>query len=254
MSAARPASKRRRAVLGVEVSKGDEPGYRLSAPDREETSWRALVREALGTKSNAIAQTLLYQLSELCTLNWHPPEAEGRYGEWCPDEQELTLILNMVAGTKPRNEMEAAQAAQMIAVHLMTMRLSARALRNGVIILEDATLAGKLARTFTMQAESLAKLKGKRTSSKQTIIVKQERHDHRHQHVHVEGGGRAGANQSDAAEEVTRAGAKREHTPVVEGRASLPGPEEAGRVVPFASGPGEACLPNARRAGGRTQG
>lgn len=70
------------------------------------------------------------------------------------------------------------------------MRLSARSLGSGYVVPEDAAIAGKLARTFVMQIDALSRLKGKRSSSKQTITVRQEKHGHHHQHVHVEGEGR----------------------------------------------------------------
>lgn len=39
-------------------------------------------------------------------------------------------MVSMVNGVRPRNEIEAAFAAQMVAVHLLTMRCAHHALRN----------------------------------------------------------------------------------------------------------------------------
>jgi len=43
------------------------------------------------------------------------------------------------------------------------------------------SIAGKLVRTFVMQTDALARLKGR--TGKQTIKVRYERHDHQHVHV-----------------------------------------------------------------------
>jgi hypothetical protein len=57
-----------------------------------------MVCDALGTRSASTAQTFLYQLTELCTPEWHPSTVEGGHGNWCPDELELNMILHIVAG------------------------------------------------------------------------------------------------------------------------------------------------------------
>jgi hypothetical protein len=147
------------------------------------------------------------------------------------------MILNVVAGIKPKNEMEAALAAQMVAVHLMQMRLSARALSSGYVVAEDAAIAGKLARTFVMQIDALSKLKGKR-SSKQTITVRQEKHVHHHQHVHIEGGGSEIRTQPHEANQPRPAG---DCT-----RTALPGPDTSGNALPMCRDEGPVTLPQAR--------
>ncbi len=108
-----------------------------------------------------------------------------------------------------------------------------------MIVAEDAALAGKLARTFTMQIEALAKLKGKRRSSKQTIIVKQEKHVHNHQHVHVHRGEEENGSQPQAAMEGRLVGNG--------GSGALPSPDEAEGLVPVPRSEGNARLPDARR-------
>jgi len=187
-SAAKAIKRHQRRLLSpgvaVEVAKvGDT--YVVASSHQDLLAWEAMVCDALGTRSDSTAKTFLFHLAGLCSQNWQPSEESG--GEWCPDERELNMILNFVAGIKPKNEMEAALAAQMVAVHLMQMRLSSRALAGGHIHAANAAMAGKLARTFVMQIEALSRLKGKRSTSKQTITVRQEKHVHNHQHVHIEG-------------------------------------------------------------------
>lgn len=232
----RHARRHRSPGVAVEVEKVSETGYVVGSPHSDLEAWEAMVCDALGTRSIATAKTFLFQLTELCTQNWHPSE-DGQSGEWCPDERELNMILNVVAGIKPKNEMQAALAAQMVAVHLMQMRLSARALGKGYIVPEDAAIAGKLARTFAMQIDALSRLKGKRSSSKQTITVRQEKHVHHHQHAHFDGGGseiRAQPHEAGGAGEPPK-------------RAPLPCPKQDGEIVPFPSDEGQEGLSAAWR-------
>ncbi len=142
-----------------------------------------MICDALGTRSEATALTFLNHLVQLCELDWHPDDQNGG-GEWVPDECQLNMILNLVSGIRPKNEMQAALAAQMVAVHLMMMEVSERCLRSYKCA--DPHLlsaASKLARTFAIQSETLAKLQGRKTS-RQKITVSYERHEHKHVHMH----------------------------------------------------------------------
>ncbi len=61
--------------------------------------------------------------------------------------------------------------------------------------------ASKLARTFAIQSETLAKLQGRKTS-RQKITVSYVRHEHKHMHVHGgenENGGQPHAKDGDAS-------------------------------------------------------
>lgn len=251
-SAAVTRHARRSVGPGVAVAVEPNGGaaYVLASPHRDTAAWEAMVCDALGTRSASTAQTFLYQLTDLCTPDWHPTE-DGQ-GEWRPDERQLNMILHMVAGIRPKNEMEAALAAQMVAVHMMQMRVSARALSGGCSIPEDTAIAGKLARTFVMQIDSLSRLKGRRSSSKQTITVRQEKHVHNHQHVHLEGEGAGNRDQSHdgGGGSRVRAGA----TGQPEGRASLPSSKQGGEVVPLRRGSGKEGVPVPRRTSGGTEG
>jgi hypothetical protein len=199
---ARERHKRRTANPGVhlDVEKGEAYGYRLASPHSDTDSWRAMICDALGTRSEATALSFLDHLTGLCRRNWHPDDEEGG-GEWVPDEGQLNMILMMVAGIRPKNEMQAALAAQMVAVHLMTMAVSERCLRTyGCADPRLLSAASKLARTFAIQTEALAKLQGRRTS-RQKITVSYERHEHQHVHVHrgdQDNGGQPHAKGSDA--------------------------------------------------------
>ena len=104
---ARERHKKRHANPGIaiEVEKVTEYAYRLASPHSDTEAWQAMVCDALGTRSEATALTFLYQLTNLCQQDWHPDGEEGG-GEWVPDECELNMILNMVSGIRPKNEMQ----------------------------------------------------------------------------------------------------------------------------------------------------
>jgi hypothetical protein len=221
----------------VDVEKTDAIGYTLVSPHRDEGAWVAMICDALGTRSVDTANTFLRQLTQLCPQYWHDDGKGG--GEWSPDEDQLNMVLAMVAGIKPRNEMEAALAAQMVAVHLMTMRTAATALKHETAAPQYVGIAGKLARTFAMQMDAMAKAKGKRTT-RQKITVSYEKHEHKHVHVHS-GGERENGSQPHASTAACSA-------PVVEHERlpTLPGGDEGGKVVLLSCREGESAVPNAR--------
>jgi pyruvate/2-oxoglutarate dehydrogenase complex dihydrolipoamide acyltransferase (E2) component len=118
------------------------------------------------------------QLAKLCSTDWN----EGKKA-WHPAEDELVAAVQIVRSTKPKNEAEACLAAQMVAIHVMQMKVSARALQNDWIEPRSFSIAGKLARTYAMQLETMVKLRGK--GSRQRITVrKYAQHEHKHIHLH----------------------------------------------------------------------
>jgi hypothetical protein len=189
-----------------------------------------------GTRSEATALTFLHQLTKLCEQNWHPNDEAGG-GEWAPDECELNMILNMVSGIKPKNEMQAALAAQMVAVHLMAMKVAERCLTTyGCADPHLASVASKLARTFALQTEALSKLQGRKTI-RQKITVSYEKHEH--QHVHMHRGEEEIGRQPQAAMEGRIVGNGESE--------ALPGSDATEGPLPLASGNGHARVPDARR-------
>ena len=176
--------------------------------------------EAFGTRSKAVITLFLRQLESLCS--------EGHWDEkahqWRLDENEFSAALAMVNAIKPKNEMEAALAAQMVSVHLMQMKCSARAIRFEHDD-KTAAVAAKLARTFVMQTQALQALRGRSKTARQSIKVTKELHQHVHYH--------RGDIETDGQPQATRAG-QPEKLP------TLPSPNEGGKVVPLASRRGTA--------------
>lgn len=155
-------------------------GYMATSPHSDADLWELQIADAFATRSLSVMRSFIHDLKALCSMAWDRPN-----GAWKPNETELNSILAMVADVRPRSIAEAALAAQMVAVHLLTMRLAAKALNQGHMVLErDAALTGKLARTYVMQLEALQGIRGKRRTSRQTITVKKELNQSVHYHDH----------------------------------------------------------------------
>jgi hypothetical protein len=175
-AAARHAKRTLAPGVVIEVEKPNEGTYLLSAPHDDHGAWIAVICDAFGTRSEATAKVFMHRLVGLCQQHYHPNK-DGVGGEWCPDEDELNLIVNVIADLKPRNTLEAMQTALAIAVYLMGMKASEKALGDGLGEYFDArtaAIAGKLARTFTSQIESIKRARG-RTGTRQTIKVVNEK-------------------------------------------------------------------------------
>ncbi len=226
---ARERHKRRPPGPGVQVEASERGGWTFAAPHRELEPWEVQICDAFGTRSESTYMTFLAQLAELCSQ-----DSDGPLG-WRPNEAELNTALNIINGARPRNEIEAALAVQMVAVHFMMMKLSARALRNIYGDSRTMAVAGKLARTYAMQVETMAKLKGR--TGRQKITVKYERHDHRHEHKHLhtdtQGGGSDFGGQAPPSADLGR-GRKRPGDAVIEHEQcpALPGPDPARDALP----------------------
>lgn len=153
---------------------GDE---HWTSPHNDAELWTLQLADAFGTRSRAVVATFMGQLEALCG-NDHWDETAK---QWRLDENQFSAALAVVSSVKPRNEMEASLAAQMVAIHLLTMKLTARAIKYDYDT-RTAAAAGKLARTFTLQLETLQSLRGKRKTVKQSITVRKDLHQHVHYH------------------------------------------------------------------------
>jgi hypothetical protein len=184
--------------------------------------------DAFGTRSTAVFITFMSQLAALCGKNHWDEQAQ----QWRLDEHEYSAALAIVNGLHPRNELEAAHAAQMVAIHLLTMKVTARAIRYEYDS-RTASVAGRLARTFTAQREAFERIRKPNRTAKQSIKVTKELHQH--VHYYSDRGAAPNSGQSDA-----KPAARVEELP------ALPSPNEEGRVVPITGRVRKARLPNAR--------
>jgi len=95
---------------------------------------------------------------------------------------KCNLVLAMLHGIRPRDEVEGMLAVQMVGVHNLAMEFVRRAMLKGQTfdgVNMAVARADKLMRTFTMQLDALNRHRGK---GQQKITVK---------HVHVNEGGQA---------------------------------------------------------------
>jgi hypothetical protein len=200
-----------------------------TSPHDDVELWGLQLADAFGTRSRSVCNTFLLQLEALCGKNNWDEEAQ----QWRLDEHEFSAALAIINSLKPRNELEAAHAAQMVAVHILAMKMTARAIRYEYDT-RTAAAAGKLARTFTAQREAFERLRKPNRTSRQSIKVRRETHHHQHIHVH------RGSAENDGQPQ-GRKGA------VIDQCAALPSPDEARDGVPLSSDEGEASLSRPRR-------
>lgn len=99
------------------------------------------------------------------------------------DTNATNEALAFIRGVKPRDEVEASLAAQMMATHNAMMTFASRLNRVETITQQDSAITAfnKLARTYAVQVETLKKY---RATGEQRVVVQ-------HQHVTVEEGGQA---------------------------------------------------------------
>ncbi len=207
------------------------------APHNDEELWALQMVQAFGTRSWALLDTFLTQLSRLCPQAW---DADARL--WKVDETEWNALLALVADHQPENSAQASLAAQMAATHMMMMRLSAQALNKGHSIYQaDAALASKLARTFAIQCEAMQALKGKSRTANQSIHV----HKETHQHVHHHGGGGDFGRQSHGPAESGR---------TIEASEAVWSEEPRRDALPSPSREGQEPMPVPRGKSGRAKG
>lgn len=207
--------------------------------DEDEEHWVALMFEAFATRSQATFVTFMTQLAELCSTTW---SESGQ--AWHPSEDELVAAVQIVRSARPRNEAEACLAAQMVAVHIMQMKMSAQALKKGWMEPRTCAIAGKLARTFAVQLETMAKLRGK--GSRQRITVRKHS-QHEHKHIHLHQGGLENGNQPHEPS----GGRARDFDAIDQskGRGALPRPNTTEQRVPISRDEGQETVPAARRRG-----
>ncbi len=217
----------------------------LTCPYRKEDEqlWLALLVDCFGTRVFPVAQCFIRHLEKLC------PEVLYDGEEHCRrDEETLALALSIVAGIKPRNEMEAAAAAQYVALHLTAMRLGANcASGSGYLDPKSAHALAAVTKAAALQYATIQSGRGKRRSIKQTFIVKKETRYYDNRQVHLREGGGKRRRPTDGAEELR---ARARGAIELEARTSLPSPKDVGRLLQFPSGEGEDGLPKARRGQG----
>ena len=229
-NAKRPA--RPEIAAGLKTEKG-QTLRTIHAPHSDQRGWQEMMLDAFGTTSFDFVSKELGRLDA----------AHRNAGEAYSDPQDLNAALAAIAGAKPENELEAMLVAQMTATHALAMKQIGHARRAEHLAQQDShgSLATKLLRTFTMQAEALVKL---RRGGEQTVRV---------EHVHVHSGGQAIVGQVTGTGREDGRGRQADGTIDARALAFAPGAavlgEDAGRdAVPEAGCKGQEALPDARRS------
>ncbi len=230
--------ERRGATPEMDV-RVNEGGWTFASPYNEvdQNEWEALLFDAFATRSNAAFVAFTNQLAHLCSTKW-----DAKDQAWIPDEDELRAAIQIVRSTRPQSEAQACLAAQMVAVHLMQMKLSAQALKSGWPDPRTCAIAGKLARTYAMQLETFAKLKGR--GSRQRITVRKFS-QHEHKHIHIHQGGIENVNQPYGPRDAGTAEIKAASE--FAGGAPVPCPHAPEQRLPMPRDKGEEAMPAPRR-------
>lgn len=216
-------------IIRVPNNKG---GHRWAPPHNDTELWYKQLGECFATRSDGAIKTFLRQLEALIDSDYdHTGE------KWWANEKQFAAVLDMVSGLKPKNSMEAALAAQMVAVHILTMKVGAYAIRNEYDNRQAVTLS-RLARTFAAQTEAMQALQGKRRKGSQLIKIRKETHQHVHYHHHR--GGEESGGQSHGRTDVLAA-------EIIDQRPALSGPDASGVVVPLSGAQRKGSVQTARR-------
>ena len=153
-------------------------------------------------------------------------------------EVEFSAMLALVNAHKPKDEVQAMVAAQMVGLHILSMKVTARGIKyphESRTVSNAARLAGATAEL----SETMQSLKGRKRTTRQSIKVTKETHIHAHRHDHHHG--RASTGNSGQPHEPNRG----KKTP--DDRPALPRPNPSGNVVPLSSDEGQGPLLQARR-------
>lgn len=158
-----------------------DEGKQAIAPDYPDAlEGQAMLLKALGSTDLDFVNGILNQLANAAGRS-HDANLNG-----------LNLMLSLLKGVKPRDQLESMLAAQMAAVHVAAMRLIGRLADAELLPQQDSAerAVNKLMRTFVSQMEALKRY---RTGGEQKVTV---------QHVTVSEGGQAivgNVNQTPSA-------------------------------------------------------
>ncbi|MFN9925740.1 MAG: hypothetical protein ACK53I_02240 [Phenylobacterium sp.] len=113
--------------------------------------WWLQLADAFGTVASSVIESFVDQLIELS-------------GGQRPDETLLNAAISIIGSYRPKTEGEAMLAAQMVAVHTLTMKAAAYANSSSRwnIPERETRLVFRGARTFAEQTDTMARLKGRK--------------------------------------------------------------------------------------------
>ena len=159
----------KRCPIEVRIAEGATGAVSPNHADAQ--GWRMQFLDAFGTRSDDLSLVLLGQLEKVCRQR----------GQKDLSQLATNAALAIVDGIAPENETEAMLGVQMAGTHALAMEMLGRARHAEHLppTSDYANLAIRFLRTYTMQMDTLAKLRRK---GQQTVRV---------EHVHVHDGGQA---------------------------------------------------------------
>ena len=163
-------SKNRNEKIEFEKLKAGEPLRMVGHHDAVRTNFKMI--KSTGASDLEAANALMKDVSNMKFLD----------GKKDPDVNGINELLALVAGIKPTDNVEGMLAAQMVAVHTMSMDSARRSMFIGQTFegrKQNLDSSVKLMRTYTAQMDALNKHRGK---GQQKMTV---------EHVHVNEGGQA---------------------------------------------------------------
>jgi len=125
-------------------------GQRIAIQHPDAETGERLLGEALGAVDQDVLHGILKQLTKASVILQKP------------DEDNLAFMISMMKGIAPRDSLETMLTAQMVSVHVATMRFASRlAFAEGIPQQEGvARTLTRLARTFAAQMEALNRHRG----------------------------------------------------------------------------------------------
>jgi hypothetical protein len=131
-----------KAAAAVQV-KLSSRGYYIDHPDSK--LGEQLMADTLGVADRAAMEGILRQLVQASMTGQKPCAVN------------LSFMISMINSIKPRDSVEAMLVAQMVSVHVMTMRCAHQFASAADIASQDSAgrALGRLARTFPAQMEAL---------------------------------------------------------------------------------------------------
>lgn len=157
-----PVSSRSIEVSDVDAPRLPVPRLEVGVDDRGHPAWRvagvpvevgrARLRALFGTASDAFVDGQIDALVHTLSQGLGRP----------PEQAQVEAALALIAGVRPRNELEAVLAVQIAATSAIALRLNRRLMKTDPAMadfLDAGIIATKFMRAFAGQVEALAKLR-----------------------------------------------------------------------------------------------
>lgn len=215
----------------------------MTSPHSDPGLWALQLADAFGTRSNAVINLFLSQLQEMCGKGIWDEDAK----QWRMSEVEFSAMLALVNAHRPKDEVQAMVAAQMVGLHILSMKVTARGIKyphESRTVSNAARLAGATAEL----AETMQSLKGRKRTTRQSIKVTKETHIHAHRHDHHHGRGSAGNGGRPHERDDTPA------AEIVDGCPPVRSENEGGKILSLSCHKGAQSLQAARRKVGGGEG